>query len=628
MLQRHPAIPSTIRLSLVISITLCLLLTWGAQGQSLKFAWLSDTHIGSGMADEDLRISVRDINGQKGLDFVILSGDVTEYGSWEQLRRAREILNGLAIPFHVLPGNHDTKWSESGGTDFPKVFGSDRFMFEQGGIRFLGLHQGPLMKMGDGHWAPQDVAWLEEQLGGIPPGQPVIFVTHYPIDAGIANWWVVSDRLKRVNIQAALCGHGHANQKLLFEGIPGVMGRSNLRTRQHLQGYNVVEISGDRMTFSERIPGVATKAPWHTVKLARHDFAKETVEYPRPDFTINQRHPEVGPAWTFDTGNTIASSPAIAGNLAIVGDASGSIRALDIRSGREAWKIRTGGPIVSTPAVSRGLVVFASTDGTIRALKAASGQEVWCVPTLRPVVASPAIEKGVVYIGSSDGIFRALDLKTGTSRWEFPGVRGFVETRPLIFKNRVIFGAWGQRLYALETKTGELAWTWRGDKGGDLFSPAACWPVGAHDKVFVAAPDRMLTAIDIHSGKQVWRTAEPAVRETIGLSTDSSRIYVRDMNNFFRSYSTTAKTPVKVWETDAGFGYDINSAMMIEKQGVVFYGTKNDVLYALESTTGRILWAHKFGTGIMNTVLPLSRSEVLVTDFDGKIGLIRAAKRK
>jgi outer membrane protein assembly factor BamB len=336
----------------------------------------------------------------------------------------------------------------------------------------------------------------------------------------------------------------------------------------------------------------------------------------------------VGPAWTFDTGNTIASSPAIAGNLAIVGDASGSIRALDLRSGRETWKIRTGGPIVSTPAVSGGLVVFGSTDGTIRALKADSGQEVWCVPTLRPVVASPAIEKGVVYIGSSDGIFRALDLKTGTSRWEFPGVRGFVETRPLIFKNRVIFGAWGQRLYALETKTGELAWTWRGDKGGDLFSPAACWPVGAHDKVFVAAPDRMLTAIDIHSGKQVWRTAEPAVRETIGLSTDSSRIYVRDMNNFFRSYSTTAKTPVKVWETDAGFGYDINSAMMIEKQGVVFYGTKNDVLYALESTTGRILWAHKFGTGIMNTVLPLSRSEVLVTDFDGKIGLIRAAKRK
>ena len=79
---------------------------------SFRFAWLSDTHVGSTTGEEDLRASVRDINSTTGLAFVIVSGDVTEYGSREQLQLAKQIFDGLKIPCHVVPGNHDTKWSE------------------------------------------------------------------------------------------------------------------------------------------------------------------------------------------------------------------------------------------------------------------------------------------------------------------------------------------------------------------------------------------------------------------------------------------------------------------------------------------------------------------------------------
>ena len=99
-----------------VSFSLLLLLTWSMEfGPSLsaaetrlRFAWLSDTHVGSSTGDQDLRAAVRDINSQTGLSFVVLSGDVTEYGSREQLRLAKEILDGLKLPCHVIPGNHDT----------------------------------------------------------------------------------------------------------------------------------------------------------------------------------------------------------------------------------------------------------------------------------------------------------------------------------------------------------------------------------------------------------------------------------------------------------------------------------------------------------------------------------------
>src|ERR1035437_220285 len=76
-----------------------------ADSASFRFAWLSDTHVGFGSAEQDLRAAVRDINSLIGLSFVVLSGDVTEYGSREQLRLAKDLLDGLKIPSHVIPGN-------------------------------------------------------------------------------------------------------------------------------------------------------------------------------------------------------------------------------------------------------------------------------------------------------------------------------------------------------------------------------------------------------------------------------------------------------------------------------------------------------------------------------------------
>ena len=594
-----------------------------AETGPFRFAWLSDTHVGSGTGEQDLRTAVRDINSLTGLSFVVLSGDVTEYGSREQLRLAKDLLDGLKIPCHVIPGNHDTKWSESGATDFPRLWKEDRFVFEHGGYRFIGMHQGPLMKMGDGHWAPQDVRWLAETLKKLPDqNQPIIFVTHYPVDDGIANWFVVLDLLKKYNTQVILCGHGHANHDYLFEGVPGVMGRSNLRVRAPVGGFNLVEVKDGIMTVSERATGQETKRRWLTVVLKKHDYAADTNRYPRPDFSVNSRYPKVRALWTHDTGYTIASTPAIWKDLAIVGDASGQVYALALKSGKVQWTFKTANAVYSTPDVSGDLVVLASTDGNVYALKAANGKEAWRHATDRPIVASPRIADGMVYIGSSEGNFRALDLATGKPLWQFDGLAGFVETRPLVYDGKVIFGAWDQYLYALDAKTGKLVWKWKGDKPGTLLSPAAVWPIAANGKIFIVAPDRKMTALDAKTGEQIWRTGACVVRESIGLSQDQTRFYVRAMNDFFDAFSTSASHPDKLWELNAGFGYDINSAMLVEKEGVVFYGTKNDLLFALDAKTGAIKWEHKLGTGVMNTVVPLSATQVLTTDFDGKVALI------
>jgi outer membrane protein assembly factor BamB len=400
------------------------------------------------------------------------------------------------------------------------------------------------------------------------------------------------------------------------------MGRSNLRVKAKAGGFNLVEVKDHKMVFSERTIGLETKPAWHSVVLEKHAYRSDTNRYPRPDFSVNKRYPAVRELWTTNTGNLIAATPAVWNGLAIVGDASGTVYALSLESGKPQWQFKTQDAVYATSEAASNLVVVPSTDGTVYCLKAADGEEAWHYPTERPLVACPTVANGIVYLGSSQGKFRALDLSSGKLLWEFGGVGGFVETKPLVYEDKVIFGAWDQYLYALDSRTGQLLWKWKGDRPGTLLSPAACWPVAADGKVFVVAPDRMMTAIDAGTGEQIWRTGAYVVRESIGLSQDRTRFYVRAMNDFIYAFAIAGNTPQELWKTDAQFGYDINSAMLAEKDGVVFYGTKNGLLLALDGKTGAIKWRHKFGVSILNTVVPLSANRVLAADFDGKIGVV------
>ena len=604
-----------------------LLGTLGAcgAGEPFRFAWLSDTHVGSTTGAADLRASVRDLNTQTGLAFVVISGDVTEYGSLGQFEEAQAILSELKLPCHVIPGNHDTKWSESGGTDFARLWGADRFNFEHGGVRFVGLHEGPLLRMGDGHFAPQDVRWLDATLAALPdPSQPLVFVTHYPLDEGIANWFVVLDRLKRFNTQVVLVGHGHTNRPLKFEGVPGVMTRSNLRARATVGGYTIVEVGPRQMTFSECTPGGATQPPWHRVQLGSRNFSGETNRWPRPDFSVNSRHPNVKVRWQVNTGWTIAAAPCLVDDRAIVADASGTVRALALADGRELWQFQAGGAVLGTPDAAQGVVVFGAADGSIHGVDLTNGHSLWRVRTARPVVAAPRIAGAAVLIGGSDGQFRALELHTGRKLWSFEGVKRFVEARPLVADGKVIFGAWDTQLHALDLQSGRPVWTWTSDKPAFGYSPAACWPVAANGKVFLVAPDRVMTALDLATGAQIWRTNRWAVRESLGRSADGERIYVRLMNDKLVALSSRASTPETLWELNAQFGYDINSAALVEREGVVFYGTKNGVLLAVDGQSGALRWQHKLGHALLNTVAPLSAHQVLASDFDGKVSLVVA----
>lgn len=608
----------------IIALVLVLAsLTVQAQIKPFRFAFISDTHIGSpnGSAEEDLRRTVADINQMTDIAFVVLTGDITELGTTEEIKMAKAILSELKVPYYIIPGNHDTGWSETGGVAFVQAFGYDKFIFEHNGITFIGCASGPYVRMSDGHIPRDAVNWLDKELSKLKKDQPIVFLNHYPLDNGLDNWYEAIDRLKKKNTIAALCGHGHANKAMNFEGIPAVMGRSNLRAKAEIGGYNLVDVRADSMIFSERKPGLETRASWTSIQIVKHDYQTSPASL-RPSYAVNDSFPNVQAKWVYHSPANVISTPATDGKLVFFGNSMGTISAVDMVSGKEKWKFQTRGSVFSSPAISGKQVVIGSGDGWVYCLQTTNGKLIWKYQTGAAVLGSPLIENDKVYIGSSDHHFRALELATGKEQWRFGGLNGPVMSKPVIEGDKILFGAWDRNLYALNKTNGQLIWQWNNGSTVLNFSPAACIPVIKDQVVYVVAPDRYISAIDLETGKTLWRNNEATVRESIGISADGKVVYGKTMNDWIVAFPTSREKQSVAWKVNCGFGYEHVPSMLIEKDNTVVFGTKSGRVYAIDPVKQEKKWVFKIDNSMVNTVNMINSQQIIAATMDGKVTLL------
>jgi polyvinyl alcohol dehydrogenase (cytochrome) len=222
---------------------------------------------------------------------------------------------------------------------------------------------------------------------------------------------------------------------------------------------------------------------------------------------------------------------------------SGALVALDAANGNEVWRHR----VITQPATQSGK----KKNG--KPFYGPAGAPVWCSPTIDE-------KRGLVYIGTgenytypatntSDAI-QAIDMRTGRLVWNFQATRDDAYNAacpyflncpekpgpdldfgmaPILVKGTdgndlLLAGQKAAVVYALSPGSGRLIWKTRVGKGGAL--GGIHWGMATDGKqVYAANADNLLVldqadssqhpapglfALDIHSGKIVWRTAPPA----------------------------------------------------------------------------------------------------------------------
>ncbi|ERJ57893.1 outer membrane protein assembly factor BamB family protein [Sphingobacterium paucimobilis] len=604
-----------------ILVFLSFSVLWDLYAQtSFKFAQVTDTHVGGATGADDLRRTVADLNKQKGIDFVILSGDVTEFGSDDELALAKQILDSLKLPLYVIPGNHDSNWSESGANSFRRVFGGETFFFEHKGYQFIGTTSGPNMRMSPGQIPRENLVWMDSVFKANPDSnKPLISINHYPLDSSLNNWFELVDRLQQRNVQLALCGHGHINKHYSWDDIPGVMARSNLRAKEDVGGYNIITMTGDSVFFQVRKPNLVTEDYWLKLPLQKISF---NTTYYRPSYAVNKTT-KAKLVWEYEDHGDIGAGISSDGKQLFTANTVGEVYALDLKTGSRNWSFKTGGKVYSTPEVHKGIVVVGSSDHSIYGIDAKTGRQRWRIETGKAVLGTASLYGGNAYIGGSDGAFRCVRVSDGKLLWIFDQVKGYVSTKPTIADGKVIFGSWQNGFYALDLKTGKKVWEWESGASNRMFSAAACYPVVANNRVFIVAPDRFMTALDLKTGKQLWREKKGnlKVRESMGLSSDEKLVYVKTMDGELLGVSVSKDSMSVDWKSKLHLPYELVPTAIYSNKTAVFVPSHSGLLSAIEPNAGDVLWQYKISNGMINPLLVLE-DKIVVSTMDGKIVML------
>jgi outer membrane protein assembly factor BamB len=279
--------------------------------------------------------------------------------------------------------------------------------------------------------------------------------------------------------------------------------------------------------------------------------------------------PPVTDIWTFETGNLVRSSPAVANGTVFVGSRDNHVYALDAATGDKQWAFETVHPVRSSPAVADGIVFVGSRDNHMYALDAATGDKQWTFEISNWVTSSPAVADGTVFLGSDDNTVYALDAATGDKQWTFE-ISNWVTSWPAVVDDTVYVGSDDNTVYALDAATGDEQWAF--ETGIWITSS----PAVADSTVFVGSDDNTVYALDAATGDEQWAfETDHSVRSSPAVA-DSTVFVGSDDHNL---YALDAATGDKQWAFETG--HMVRSSPAVA-DGTVFVGSDDHNLYALE----------------------------------------------
>ena len=233
---------------------------FSASAQSVRFAVVTDPHVGREGAGGRLREALRSIDSVTRPQFVLLLGDISDNGAPEGYAEAAEILSGLATPYYITTGNHDAKASER-YERFRRTFGRGYFTFEAGGLRFIGLPTGPSEPNRHATLSDDDAALL---AGACRGGMPVVVAAHHTPDL-IARSEKIFSAVDTGRIVLWLAGHIHLNGVQQTVPGPSAVSVSSLDGGR----YNIVEIDGDSLRITVVSPRTGEQECWYETKINR-----------------------------------------------------------------------------------------------------------------------------------------------------------------------------------------------------------------------------------------------------------------------------------------------------------------------------------------------------------------------
>jgi 3',5'-cyclic-AMP phosphodiesterase len=183
---------------------------------------LSDTICFAVMGDaqrwyDESTLLVDYINKIPEVDFVIQTGDLTDFGLPQEYNWMKNILDQLNTPYFPVIGNHDLVGN--GGAMYKEMYGEFNFSFTYGNTKFVFLNTNSL-EFGYSATVP-NISWLHNELSNTGDFENVFLTMHVPPMSEEFNQNLIEDFKYTLNESAELFAvlHGHTHNFQITEDV-------------------------------------------------------------------------------------------------------------------------------------------------------------------------------------------------------------------------------------------------------------------------------------------------------------------------------------------------------------------------------------------------------------------------
>lgn len=175
------------------------------QDDTIRFVFSGDSQ----RAYKNTEDLVTTVNRIKGVDFLLLGGDISDFGLFKEMEWIAEIFSKLNVPSIAVIGNHDMV--ANGEKIYKNMFGPLDFSFTYSGVKFICHNTNSREKNFNGN--VPDIDFLKRELAPSPGVNAYVTAAHVPptspdFDPNLKTEYI--NTINSRNTLAALYAHDHS----------------------------------------------------------------------------------------------------------------------------------------------------------------------------------------------------------------------------------------------------------------------------------------------------------------------------------------------------------------------------------------------------------------------------------
>ena len=231
-----------------------------------------------------------------------------------------------------------------------------------------------------------------------------------------------------------------------------------------------------------------------------------------------QQRPPFSQIWAAGLDSLVEFPPVVDAKGAFIETASGSVIALNPKTGKRRWTRRIPPPLATSPALDKHRVYVSSLGGVVLALRRTTGRPIWRYRVGARSESSPLLVNGTIYFGAEDGTLTALNARTGHRRWRVK-VGGAVKGSPAYSGGLLVVGSYDGHVYGFEARNGARRWRTGGLGTNNGFTHGSFYstPTIAYGRVYIGSTDGRVYSLVASTARS------PGPARPAGMSTPAPR---------------------------------------------------------------------------------------------------------